>query len=78
MFMGLTAERNLLAAHRTGFFKNVSGKWRRTNRLARSCLVNPAQPLEATLTQLDRLRQGKAARAKIAKDETADSQARPQ
>lgn len=67
----LTAARNVLAAHGTGFFKSFSGEWRRANRLARSCLANPAQPLEATLTQLDRLKQGKVARAEIAKDEAA-------
>lgn len=65
----LTAARNVLAAHGTGFLKSFSGEWRRANRLVQSCLANSAQQLEATLTQLDRLRQGKAARAEIAKNE---------
>lgn len=34
-------------------------------------MANPAQPLEARLTQLDRLKQGKVARAEIVKDEAA-------
>lgn len=65
----LAAARGVLAAHGTGIFKALSGEWRRANRLVRSCLVDPAQPLPTTLAQLDRLRQGKAARAEIARED---------
>ncbi|MBC9248364.1 DUF3320 domain-containing protein [Paracoccus sp. 11-3] len=67
----LTETRSVLAAHGAGFLKSFSGEWRRANRLARSCLVNPGQPLETTLTQLDRLKRGKVARAAIVKDDSA-------
>ncbi|RWR04138.1 DUF3320 domain-containing protein [Paenirhodobacter populi] len=65
----LAPARAVLAAHGTGLFKALSGEWRRANRLVQSCLVNPSQPLEASLAQLDRLRQGKAARAEIVRDD---------
>ncbi len=60
--MDLAAARTALAAHGTGFFKIFSGEWRRANRLVRSILVHPEQPLAATLTQLDALARGQAAK----------------
>lgn len=60
--MELSAVRATLAAHGTGFFKIFSGEWRRANRLVRSLLVHPEQPLTATLTQLDALARGQAAK----------------
>ncbi len=65
----LTEARNVLASHGTGMFRKLSGEWRRANRLARSCLANPDQPLEATLSQLDRLQQAKAALAALATED---------
>lgn len=60
--MELSSMRTTLAAHGTGFFKIFSGEWRRSNRLVRSILVHPEQPLTAMLTQLDALARGQAAK----------------
>ncbi len=67
----LTAARNVLAAHGTGFFRKLSGEWRRANRLVRSCLTGPVQPLDVTLAQLDLLQKGKAALAKTVRQDAA-------
>jgi very-short-patch-repair endonuclease len=63
--MDLAAARATLASHGTGFFKVFSGEWRRANRLVRSILKNPDQPLEATLAQLDALAREQAARQRV-------------
>ncbi|SIT12807.1 DUF3320 domain-containing protein [Paracoccus saliphilus] len=65
----LVAARSTLASHGTGLLRALSGEWRRANRLVRSCLASPDQDLNATLAQLDRLQQGKAALMETSKDE---------
>lgn len=62
----LSAARTTLATHGEGFFKVFSGEWRRANRLVRSVLSRPDQPLADTLKQLDALALGQAARRTIA------------
>lgn len=69
--LDLTAPRGVLASHGTGFLKSLSGEWRRANRLVSSVLLNPKQPLSETLAQLDLLRQGRAAKAEIDREEGA-------
>ena len=69
--MDLTAARGVLASHGTGFLKSLSGEWRRANRLVSSVLSNPKQPLNETLAHLDLLRQGRAAKAEIDREEGA-------
>ncbi len=63
--MDLASARTTLAAHGTGFFKLLSGEWRRAHRLVRSILKNPDQPLGETLAQLDALARGQTARRTI-------------
>lgn len=65
----LSAARATLASHGTGFFRIFSGEWRRANRLVRSFLASPDQPLEDTLGQLDALASGQAARREIESDD---------
>ncbi|WP_223262616.1 DUF3320 domain-containing protein [Sphingobium sp. SCG-1] len=65
----LSAARSTLASHGTGFLRIFSGEWRRANRLVRSFLTNPEQPLEDTLGQLDALASGQAARREIESDD---------
>lgn len=59
--MDLVAARAALASHGTSLFKIFSGEWRQANRLVRSILKSPDQPLETTLAQLDALARGQAA-----------------
>lgn len=61
----LSSERATLASHGDGFLRYFSGEWRRANRLVRSFLVRPDQSLEETLTLLDALASGQAARKRI-------------
>jgi hypothetical protein len=68
--MELSTARATLASHGTGFFKIFSGDWRNANRLVRTVLTNPNQPLDETLSQLDALAEGQAARRAIENDET--------
>lgn len=63
--MELAAARTTLASHGTGFLKLLSGEWRKANRLVRSILKNPNQPLDDTLAQLDALARGQNARRTI-------------
>ncbi len=63
--MDLAPSRAVLAAHGTGFLRLFNGEWRRANRLVRTVLADPSQPLEATLAQLDALAQGQAAKRTI-------------
>ncbi|UXU76622.1 MULTISPECIES: DUF4011 domain-containing protein [unclassified Paracoccus (in: a-proteobacteria)] len=67
----LAPARQLLASHGESMFRKLSGAWRRADRLVRSCLVDPDQPLAATLQQLDLLGKAKAARAEIAGNDAA-------
>lgn len=70
----LTAERAVLAGHGDGMFRFLSGEWRRANRMVRSFLSQPDQPLEETLALLDALASGRSARARIeAGDELGSS-----
>ncbi|WDF72263.1 DUF3320 domain-containing protein [Novosphingobium sp. KACC 22771] len=68
--MELGTARATLASHGTGFFKIFSSNWRNANRLVRSVLTNPDQPLDETLSQLDALAEGQTARRAIESDET--------
>ncbi|MDQ0507346.1 DUF3320 domain-containing protein [Xanthobacter agilis] len=61
----LSAARTSLAAHGEGFFKVFSGAWRQSNRLVRSMLSTPDQPLADTLRQLDALARGQVAKRMI-------------
>jgi len=63
--MDLSACRTALASHGDGFFRRFSGEWRRANRLVRSVLATPDQPLADTLRQLDALMRGQAAKKEI-------------
>jgi len=63
--MDLAPARATLASHGTGLFKVFSGEWRRANRLVQSVTSDPAQPLDATLAQLDALARGQAARRTV-------------
>jgi very-short-patch-repair endonuclease len=65
--------RSVLASHGTGLFKNLSGEWRKANRLVRSCLANPEQPLDQTLAHLDLLKKGKVAKELLEKCEATAS-----
>lgn len=49
----LAAERRILAAHGTGFFRLFSGEWRRAARTVRSYLTDPKAPLDRQLAILD-------------------------
>jgi very-short-patch-repair endonuclease len=71
----LTVARSVLASHGTGLLKSLSGEWRKANRLVRSCLVTPDQPLDQTLAQLDLLKKGKAAKELLTKSELIASAA---
>lgn len=64
--MDLNAERAVLASHGSGFFKIFSGEWRQANRLVRTVVSHPEQPLDATLAQLDALAKGQKAQRAIA------------
>lgn len=68
--MDLAQARAVLASHGSGFFKIFSGEWRRTNRLVRSILTRPEEPLEETIALLDALAKGQSARRAI-EEETA-------
>ena len=65
----LSSERAALARHGDSFLRYLSGEWRRANRLVRSFLSRPDQSLEDTLTLLDALASGQAARKRIEADE---------
>ncbi|MFV0622684.1 DUF3320 domain-containing protein [Sphingomonas sp. ac-8] len=67
--MDLAATRATLASHGTGVFRFLSGEWRKANRLVRTVLSDPSQPLDMTLAQLDALAQGQAAKRVIENDE---------
>ncbi len=73
--MDLTAARSVLASHGTGLFRLLSGEWRRANRLVRSYLAQPDQPLEETLGLLDALADGQSARREIESEESFGRQA---
>ncbi|MDR6790404.1 very-short-patch-repair endonuclease [Sphingomonas sp. BE138] len=65
----LAAARSALASHGTGFLRLLSGEWRRANRLVKSFLVAPDQPLDETLSLLDALADRQAARREIERDD---------
>lgn len=71
----LTAARSVLASHGTGVFRFLSGEWRRANRLVRSYLTHPDQPLEETLGLLDALADGHTARREIVREDGFGRQA---
>lgn len=71
----LGASRATLAAHGTGIFRFLSGEWRRANRLVRSYLCQPDQPLTQTLAQLDQLQKGRAARSELQRDDALGREA---
>ncbi len=54
--------RAALAAKGTSLFRFLSGDWRAANKLMRSVLTHPAQPLPVTLASLDTLMRGQEAR----------------
>lgn len=60
--------RAALAAKGTSLFRFLSGDWRAANKLMRSVLVQPAQPLPVTLASLDTLIRGQEAR-RVLRDE---------
>ncbi|MGX7896041.1 DUF3320 domain-containing protein [Tsuneonella sp. HG222] len=66
----LTAARATIASHGTGILRFLSGEWRRANRVVRSFLVRPDQPLEETLALLDALADGQSARREIEREES--------
>jgi very-short-patch-repair endonuclease len=66
----LGAARTTLASHGTGFLRFFSGEWRSANRLVKSFLSRPDQPLKMTLSLLDSLSSGKAARREIEAEDT--------
>lgn len=68
--MDLAGSRAVLAAHGTGFFKVFSGEWRQANRLVRTVVSHPEQPLDDTLAQLDALTKGQKAQKDIKEDDT--------
>lgn len=63
--MDLSGARATLAAHGTGFFRILSGDWRRANRLVRTILSRSSQTLDETLRQLDALARGQTARSEL-------------
>ncbi|MEG8044960.1 DUF3320 domain-containing protein [Sphingomonas aerolata] len=63
--MDLAGARVTLASHGTGFMRIFSGEWRRANRLVRSVLTSPTTPFDETLTVLDALAKGQAAKRTI-------------
>ncbi len=63
--MDLAGARVTLASHGTGFMRIFSGEWRRANRLVRSALTSQTTPLDETLTVLDALAKGQAAKRTI-------------
>uniref|UniRef100_UPI0035CB721C DUF3320 domain-containing protein n=1 Tax=uncultured Sphingomonas sp. TaxID=158754 RepID=UPI0035CB721C len=65
----MSAQRATLASHGTGLLRIFSGEWRRANRLVRSVLTAPSTSLDDTLSLLDALAQGKAAKQTIEGDE---------
>ncbi|WP_067738227.1 DUF3320 domain-containing protein [Novosphingobium naphthalenivorans] len=73
--MDLSGTRAVLAAHGTGFFKIFSGEWRQANRLVRTIAVQPEQPLDDTLVQLDALAKGQKARKAIEEGDAFGSSA---
>lgn len=54
--------RTVVAAKGTSVLRFLSGEWRAANKLLRSVLTNPAQPLPVTLATLDTLTRGQEAR----------------
>lgn len=54
--------RAVLAARGTGMLRFLSGEWRQANRLVRSVVAHPDQPLPVTLSVLDTLARGQSAR----------------
>lgn len=67
--MDLAASRAVLASHGTGFFKIFSGEWRQANRLVRTVVTHPEQPLDDTLAQLDALVKGQKAQKVIGEED---------
>lgn len=71
----LSPSRATLASHGSGLFRFLSGEWRRANRLVRTYLCQPDQPLTQTLAQLDQLQKGRAARAEVQRDDSLGREA---
>jgi hypothetical protein len=67
--MDLSATRAVLSSHGTGFFKIFSGEWRQANRLVRTVISYPEQPLDDTLAQLDALAKGQKAQKTIEEED---------
>jgi hypothetical protein len=61
----VAAARAVLAAKGTSFLRHLSGEWRQANRLVRSVVVTPTEPLPVLLALLDALGRGQAARKTI-------------
>ncbi len=59
-----------LAAHGDGFLRQLSSDWRRANRLVRSILSAPDQPLDQVLPLLDALARGQEAKQAIERDDS--------
>jgi very-short-patch-repair endonuclease len=66
----LDAARLALAARGTSMFRFLSGEWRTANRLVRSVIRNPDQPLPLTLALLDTLSRGQKARRAISEEDS--------
>lgn len=67
--LDLAPQRATLASHGAGFFRFISGEWRRANRLVRSVLTSPTLPLDQTLLLLDALSKGQAAKRQLEEED---------
>jgi very-short-patch-repair endonuclease len=67
--LDLAAQRATLASHGSGFLRFFSGEWRKANRLVRSVLTSPTLPLDDTLSLLDSLSKGQAAKRQLEEDD---------
>ncbi len=67
--LDLSGARATLASHGEGFFRFLSGEWRRANALVRSVLTNPGTRLAETLELLDALAAGQAAKRSIEQED---------
>jgi very-short-patch-repair endonuclease len=66
----VVSARAVLAAKGTGLLRYLSGEWRAANKLMRSVLTNPAQPLPVTLASLDTLIRGQEARRVLSNEDS--------
>lgn len=67
--LDLVGTRTVLAAHGTGWLRFFSSEWRRANRLIKSVLADPREPLSDVLPLLDALARGQSALTAIRSDD---------